>query len=185
MRFLKLMPKAEFIIVGARVELESRFKLEYNIKDALKNKFDEIHILFGSTGGEIYQALEFFKFVSKLDKQDRHKLHIYSAGPVESAAVVVFLSFDKRFILRNSSFMIHTVRQKHNESTDTNFDPCAAKLNQSMLDIIISRTSLKSHDLAFLKNPVDKIKLTPEEAISKGFGKFSQYKFSSAAKQLK
>lgn len=171
----------DIIFCGNRINYPNRLGLEIQISMALDNGSDEVHILFGSQGGEIFQALEFYKFITNLPNDKKAKLQIHSCGPIQSSAVVFFLSFDNRYVSDNSSFMLHKVRLENVATLTDDKQKNIDYFNSQMLDIITSKATLNQTEIDSLRETYDELNLTSEIAIQKNFGQKSSRKFQDTA----
>lgn len=171
----------EIIFCGNRINYPNRLGLQTQISMALDSGSDEIHILFGSQGGEIFQALKFYMFISDLPSDKKVRLHIHSCGPIESSAVVFFLSFDNRYISDSGSFMLHKIRLENmttlTEEKQINID----HFNSQMIEILKSKVTLDKTEIDNLRETYEDLNLTSEIAIQKKFGQKSNRKFQNTA----
>jgi ATP-dependent Clp protease protease subunit len=70
----------------------------------LKNKELPVHIYINSFGGDIYSGFGLFDFIRSLEIE----VHVYVVGTAMSAASVVLMSGDYRYMYENSKIMLHS-----------------------------------------------------------------------------
>ncbi|CAA9194677.1 hypothetical protein FLA105534_00267 [Flavobacterium bizetiae] len=171
----------EIIFCGNRINKLNRLGLEIQISMALDSGSEEVHIMFGSPGGEIFQALEFYKFITNLPSNKKAKLYIHSCGPIESSAVVIFVSFDNRYVSDNSHFLLHKVRLQNMTALTKEQQQNIDYFNNQMLGILTSKVTLDQTEIDSLQTTYENLNLTSEIAIQKKFGQKSSRKFLDTA----
>jgi ATP-dependent protease ClpP protease subunit len=170
----------ELLFCGNNINKANMLELKNQILKAFTNGSDDIHILFDSKGGELFYALEFYKFIAGLAPDQKAKLHIHSDGLIQSAAVLCFLSFDNRYITDKSSLKIQrdilepmsTIKSQKQKTLDS--------LNDQMMYIITKIVSFTNIEIGNLKTN-EAVDMTYQDAIQKGVGQKFDRVFQAGA----
>jgi ATP-dependent protease ClpP protease subunit len=171
----------ELLFCGNNINKPNMLELKTQILKAFSTGTDEIHILFDSKGGEVFYALDFYKFIVALPPDQKSKLHIYSNGLIQCSAALCFLSFDNRYVMDHSSFKVHRATLDTVSAVSSQKQKTIDSLNDQMLYIITKIISLTIIETDSLKIPNQSIDLTNLEAIQKGFGQQFNRKFQAGA----
>lgn len=70
----------------------------------VKNKEMPINIYINSFGGDVYSGFGLFDFIRSLDVE----VHMYVVGTAMSAASIILMSGDYRYMYENSKIMLHS-----------------------------------------------------------------------------
>jgi ATP-dependent protease ClpP protease subunit len=135
---------------------------------------ERINILFSTTGGEINEGLEFYKFARDID----FPIHIYNIGAVRSTGTIMFLAFDNRHFLNDASFLLHSVRLKDPVKKNARKQGLAKEFTTRMIEIYKERTSLPEKYYDIMQNSEDDIQISdPDEIINFSIASPSNEKF--------
>lgn len=155
------MKEKNILFKGGNINSYNRMVLQFEIWEGLRQGYDPINILFASVGGQIFQALEFYKYIKDL----KPNVNIFNIGEVRSASIIVFLAFDNRYYFPNSKFHMHSVRLKEGA------DKTEEKIKQNsiftaeMISIIESTIQIEQSKMNVIKTTEDDIWLETQEEI--------------------
>lgn len=98
------------ITFSGSITIENVKKFIYNLEKlcAERPKMDSLIINISSSGGDVDVAIELFYFLRKLDCE----IQTVNTSYVNSAAVIIYLSGDKRTCHIGSTFYIHSISKR-------------------------------------------------------------------------
>lgn len=92
--------------ISDQIDSETTSNCIKGIQVMLKRNKDPIHIYINSMGGDPYSAMGLYSFIRSLAGVP---VYTYNTGSVMSAASLIFLAGDKRFMYKYTTFMLHSV----------------------------------------------------------------------------
>lgn len=106
----------------------------------IKNKELPIHVYINSFGGDVYSGFGLFDFIRSLEVE----VHTYVVGTAMSAATIILMSGDHRYMYENSKIMLHSasggVEGKSFEIVNDAEEH--KRIHQQMAEIYASRSSV-------------------------------------------
>lgn len=171
----------ELLFCGNSINKANLLGLQNQLMLALSNGSDEIHIQFDSKGGELFYALDFYKFITALSPDQKAKLHIHASGLIQSSAVLCFLAFSNRYISDSSSISVQRITLDSTSTIKSQKQKTVDSLNDQMVYIITKIISLTNAEINSLNIPNQAIDLNNQEAIQKGFGQKFDRTFQAGA----
>jgi ATP-dependent Clp protease protease subunit len=89
------------------IELDSSSMVIMGIQIMVrKNKTKPIHIFINTEGGCFYSSIAIYDFIVSCTETP---IYTYNMGQCMSAGATIFMAGDKRFMYKNSVFMLHSV----------------------------------------------------------------------------
>lgn len=148
---------------------ESLFTDGYTFKD-FKNdvsqiKSDTIVVNISSYGGDLFEALNIYDFIKNLNK----KVITNVIGSSASAATIISMAGDERYITKNSRYLIHKPIVGLQGNSD-NFRKVLSELEEldkQLIDIYVEKTNLNEDEILSLM--IEEKFITAKEAIEYGF----------------
>jgi ATP-dependent protease ClpP protease subunit len=161
---------------GCRINQINRIKLEFEINYAIGKNPEEINLLFATQGGEIYEALLFYKFIQEIN----YPINIFNIGEINSCGIIIFLAFKNRYFLPSSKFLLHSVRLINDAMITEEKISKSIEFNNEMLEIIVRETLLPQKFLFIIKDSTEDIIIeVPDEIIKYEIAKSSEAKFKN------
>lgn len=129
------------ILFNCRLTIESRQTLQTVITDLKDRGVRDITILLSCEGGQIYQALEFRKFI-KADCGDI-SFTVINIDKVLSSGTILFLSFNKnsRQYLKGAKFHFHAAFKDDGELTKDDIDRLSS-FNEQQIEVLSEETTM-------------------------------------------
>lgn len=140
---------------GCSITAQNRLRLQYEILQAIKQSPATINILFATRGGEISEALLFYKFIREIEFQ----INIYNIGEIRSSGTVMFLAFDNRYFLNNAKFLFHSVRLREETTITPQKEAKSKEFNEEMLMIFKQRAELPEEHIRTISETKDDINI--------------------------
>lgn len=131
----------------------------------VKNAELPISLYINSYGGDVYSGLGLFDFIHSLTVE----VHIYVVGTAMSAASIVLMAGDVRYMYENSKLMLHTCSGGVEGKAFEIINDAAEhkRIHQQMAELYASRSNVKVEKWAKdLKH--ENMYLRAEEALSLG-----------------
>lgn len=136
-----------------------KFKNDLNMMD------DKIVINIKSMGGNLFEALAIYDHIRSL----KNKVVTKIVGSSASAATIISLAGDKRYITENSRYLIHKPMLSAMGNSD-DFEQVLntlKDLDKQVVDLYVKRTKLSTEEVLQLMK--EEKFISAEEAIEKGF----------------
>lgn len=92
-----------FITEDIKQCVEDRIKIIINSELGVNSTYTDVHLYMTTEGGDVDPAFRIYDLFKSLSQ----KTSVFNIGKVWSAGIIVFLAFQTRFALTNSTFLIH------------------------------------------------------------------------------
>lgn len=163
------MVKTKYIIFTADVQTVQSSKLKQAITDCIIQKYEEIHFLISSGGGNVFEGLSVAAFIHSLPM----KTVMHNIGQIDSVATAIFASGKERLGTKNSSFMFHGIammlpQANYLESQLKESYEGSIRSKQNIANAITTYSGIPLKDIESLMIDGGTI-LTAEQAKDKGF----------------
>lgn len=135
-------PPPLFLTIAGMVNQEMSARVFQTLSGAIRDGYQDVHLLIQSTGGFIGDGIGIFNFLSNLPI----KITTYNIGYVASIAVPIYLAGSNRVCAETATFMIH---RPHNTNVGGTTNTVIAAADSLRIDEKRCGTILKS----FLKLP--------------------------------
>lgn len=100
------MGREIYIRFMAPVVPETTDQLFQHVDNAIRNKYERIHLLLSSPGGSVFHGLSIYNFLKGVPTE----VLTYNFGTVDSIGIVIFCAGSRRFSVPHARFLIHGVR---------------------------------------------------------------------------
>jgi ATP-dependent Clp protease protease subunit len=154
------------LYIGGMIDEESSTDFLEGLLELQQIPHMPIQVLINSVGGDIYEAMAIYEAISL----SRCKVNGLVLGVCMSAAGLILQACTKRFISRNSIFMLHDgtsfVPRLHQREARTEMKE-ANRLHKQFAKLLISRTTLTPAKHKKLSSFATY--LSPEDAVKYGF----------------
>lgn len=110
----------------------------------IKNAELPIHFYINSYGGDVYSGFGLFDFIQSLTVE----VHIYVIGSAMSAASIILMAGDHRYMYENSTLMLHSASGGTEGKGYSVIDDAKEfeRLHEQMSELYGSRTNVKTGD---------------------------------------
>ena len=145
-----------------------RLNAEDNDQESKLSNFtrEPIHIYIDSFGGSAYDMWALIDVIESLNTP----VYTYCVGSSMSAAFMIFLAGEKRFIGRHATLMYHQLSTWQTGKLQDILDNIdeAQRVQNSMEEYIKERTGLTDSELSEWRNSKIDVYFTPDDAVKRG-----------------
>ncbi|OGS19046.1 MAG: hypothetical protein A3J83_05330 [Elusimicrobia bacterium RIFOXYA2_FULL_40_6] len=138
------------------------------IDNAIRGKYERLHLMISSPGGSVFHGLSVYNFL----KGSPLEVYTYNFGSVDSIGVVIYCAGSRRFSVPHARFLIHGVKMGF--QGQANFDEYQihehlkqVQIDQKNISRVIADNTGKGSDIVE-KDMHDRRTLNPTEAKDYG-----------------
>ncbi len=147
-------PKRTIEWMGS-VDEDTYINVSSKIKTMLRrDRTLPIHLIITSPGGTTGISMGFHDLMKKIVKP---KLHTIGSGDVDSAAIILFLTGEKRTLTRNTTMLLHTAGRTFNSSR---------RFTTTEINSMLQEDTLKDRQYASVLADASDGRLSSDQAMS-------------------